>query len=206
VRTTSPVKLFRSVLPEDIDGKPFPALPLSVRLSAVVGEPSEHGPYVIRVKVPAGVPGLGFEPPARTVVWCPPVHLKVFGESWLGFPNEPRDSDLIKLGAEWRLRFHQAYHFRDTSVELRILALAIFVRSDLDVDIGIGAVVLNIPPDVHKPLREFGLRRYTAVDEMMARPNSNHAPPRASADQWPDFLQLERVGEDIAVGTSIFVG
>ena len=45
---------FRSVLPEDIDWKPFPAFPPSVRLAIVVGEPSEPGPYVIRVKCPRG--------------------------------------------------------------------------------------------------------------------------------------------------------
>ena len=47
--------VFRSVLPEDIDWKPFPAFPPSVRLAVVVGQPSEPGPYVIRVKVPSGV-------------------------------------------------------------------------------------------------------------------------------------------------------
>jgi hypothetical protein len=46
---------FRSVLPEDVDWKPFPAFPPSVRLAVVVGEPTEPGPYVIRVKVPSGV-------------------------------------------------------------------------------------------------------------------------------------------------------
>ena len=35
--------IFRSVLPEDIDWKPFPAFPPSVRLAVVVGEPSELG-------------------------------------------------------------------------------------------------------------------------------------------------------------------
>jgi quercetin dioxygenase-like cupin family protein len=46
---------FRSVLPEDIDWEPFPAFPPSARLAVVVGHPTEPGPYVIRVKVPAGV-------------------------------------------------------------------------------------------------------------------------------------------------------
>jgi quercetin dioxygenase-like cupin family protein len=46
---------FRSVLPEDIDWKPFPAFPPSARLAVVVGEPTKPGPYVIRVKVPSGV-------------------------------------------------------------------------------------------------------------------------------------------------------
>ncbi|MGH9745191.1 MAG: cupin domain-containing protein [Candidatus Acidiferrales bacterium] len=46
--------VFRSILPEDIDWKPFAAFPPSVRLAAVVGEPSAAGPYVTRVKVPSG--------------------------------------------------------------------------------------------------------------------------------------------------------
>jgi quercetin dioxygenase-like cupin family protein len=47
--------VFRSVLSEDIDWKPFAAFPPSVRLAVVVGTPSEAGPYTIRVRVPHGV-------------------------------------------------------------------------------------------------------------------------------------------------------
>ena len=47
--------VFRGVLPEDIEWKPFPAFPPSARLAVVVGDPTEPGPYVIRVKLPAGV-------------------------------------------------------------------------------------------------------------------------------------------------------
>ena len=36
--------VFRSILPEDIDWKPFPAFPPSVRLAVLVGEPSKPGP------------------------------------------------------------------------------------------------------------------------------------------------------------------
>ena len=46
---------FKAILPEDIEWKPFAAFPPSVRLAVVVGQPSEPGPYVIRVKVPHGV-------------------------------------------------------------------------------------------------------------------------------------------------------
>ena len=31
--------VFKAILPEDIDWKPFPAFPASVRLAVVVGEP-----------------------------------------------------------------------------------------------------------------------------------------------------------------------
>ena len=47
--------VFKSVLAEDIDWKPFAAFPPSVRLAVVVGQPSEAGPYTIRVRVPRGV-------------------------------------------------------------------------------------------------------------------------------------------------------
>ena len=46
---------FRSILPETIDWKPFAAFPPSVRLAVLVGNPSEPGPYVVRVKLPGGV-------------------------------------------------------------------------------------------------------------------------------------------------------
>jgi hypothetical protein len=47
--------IFKVVLAEDVDWKPFPAFPPSVRLAVVVGEPAELGTYVMRVKVPHGV-------------------------------------------------------------------------------------------------------------------------------------------------------
>src|SRR6185503_12705981 len=46
--------VFKTILPEDIDWKTFPAFPPSVRLAVVVGEPSKPGPYAIRVKAPNG--------------------------------------------------------------------------------------------------------------------------------------------------------
>jgi hypothetical protein len=46
---------FRSILPEDIVWKPFPAFPPAARLAVLVGEPTQAGPYVIRVKVPLEV-------------------------------------------------------------------------------------------------------------------------------------------------------
>jgi quercetin dioxygenase-like cupin family protein len=46
---------FRSILPEEIEWKSFPAFPPSARLAIVVGQPSEPGPYLVRVKVPSGV-------------------------------------------------------------------------------------------------------------------------------------------------------
>ncbi len=47
-------EVFKTILPDDIDWKPFPAFPPSVRLAVVVGQPSEAAPYTIRVKASHG--------------------------------------------------------------------------------------------------------------------------------------------------------
>lgn len=44
--------VFRSILPEDIEWKPFPAFPPSARLAVLVGEPTKSRPYVVRVRLP----------------------------------------------------------------------------------------------------------------------------------------------------------
>jgi quercetin dioxygenase-like cupin family protein len=54
---------FKPILPVDIEWEPFSALPPSVRLAVVVGEPSELGAYVMRVKVPAGLKLMPHEHP-----------------------------------------------------------------------------------------------------------------------------------------------
>ena len=46
---------FRAILAEDIEWKPFAAFPPEARLAVLVGQPSEPGPYVVRVKVPHDV-------------------------------------------------------------------------------------------------------------------------------------------------------
>jgi quercetin dioxygenase-like cupin family protein len=46
---------FKAILPEAIDWKPFPAFPPQARLAVLVGDPTRPGPYVVRVKLPAGV-------------------------------------------------------------------------------------------------------------------------------------------------------
>jgi DNA-binding transcriptional MocR family regulator len=46
---------FRAILSEEIEWKPFSVFPPEARLAALVGHPSEQGPYTLRVKVPHGV-------------------------------------------------------------------------------------------------------------------------------------------------------
>jgi quercetin dioxygenase-like cupin family protein len=48
-------KLFGGIYQEDIRWSAFPAFPPDAQLAILVGDPSMAGPYVVRVKVPAGV-------------------------------------------------------------------------------------------------------------------------------------------------------
>jgi quercetin dioxygenase-like cupin family protein len=45
---------FKTILPEEIGWRPFPAFPPAARLAVVVGDPAQAAPYVIRVKLPSG--------------------------------------------------------------------------------------------------------------------------------------------------------
>ena len=54
-KSAEPESSFKTILPEDVDWKPFAAFPPSVRLAVIAGQPAEAGPYTIRVKVPGGV-------------------------------------------------------------------------------------------------------------------------------------------------------
>ena len=46
---------FVAIHSEDVQWKRFPAFPPRARLAILVGDPKKAGPYVIRVKLPAGV-------------------------------------------------------------------------------------------------------------------------------------------------------
>jgi quercetin dioxygenase-like cupin family protein len=50
-----PLKVFGGLVPDAIQWRSFPAFPETVRLAVLVGDTSKPGPYVVRVKVPAGV-------------------------------------------------------------------------------------------------------------------------------------------------------
>jgi quercetin dioxygenase-like cupin family protein len=50
-----PNNRFGYIYTEDIRWSPFPAFPPEARLAILVGNPKMSGPYVIRVRVPAGV-------------------------------------------------------------------------------------------------------------------------------------------------------
>jgi len=47
--------VFRAIRSEDLEWKSFAAFPPEARLAVVVGDPSQPGLYVVRVRLPAGV-------------------------------------------------------------------------------------------------------------------------------------------------------
>ena len=51
--------IFRAILPEEIDWRPFAAFPPAALLAVLVGDPAQPGPYTIGVKMPAGGPRIG---------------------------------------------------------------------------------------------------------------------------------------------------
>jgi quercetin dioxygenase-like cupin family protein len=81
--------VFRSVLPEEIDWKPFPAFPPAARLAIVVGEPTKPGPYTTRVKVPDGVKLMPHRHPEDRV------YTVIAGVFYIGLGDE-FDADKLK--------------------------------------------------------------------------------------------------------------
>ena len=62
--------VFRAMLSEEIEWKPFAAFPSQARLAVLVGEPTKAGPYVIRVKVPRGVKLMPHRHPEEEIMIC----------------------------------------------------------------------------------------------------------------------------------------
>ncbi len=50
-----PLNQVGAVLAENIQWQAFPAFPPQARLAVLIGDPGKPGPYVVRVKLPAGV-------------------------------------------------------------------------------------------------------------------------------------------------------
>jgi quercetin dioxygenase-like cupin family protein len=49
-----PLKAFGGLVPDAIQWRSFPAFPAAIRLAVLVGDIGKPGPYVVRVRVPAG--------------------------------------------------------------------------------------------------------------------------------------------------------
>src|ERR1700723_4414851 len=87
---------FRSILPEDVDWKPFAAFPPTIRLAVLVGEPSQPGPYLVRVKVPSGVKLMPHRHPEDRI------HTVMSGVFYIGLGDQ-FDGDAVKADPPGRL-------------------------------------------------------------------------------------------------------
>lgn len=81
-------EVFKTILSEDVDWKPFPAFPPSVRLAVVVGQRSESGPYTIRVKAPRGAKLMPHKHPEDRV------YTVISGVFYIGLGDEFDESKL----------------------------------------------------------------------------------------------------------------
>jgi quercetin dioxygenase-like cupin family protein len=84
---------FHAIRPQDVQWKSFPAFPPEARLAILVGNPARPGPYVIRVKLPAGTKMMPHKHPEDRIytVLSGTFHIglgEVFDESGL-MPFEP---------------------------------------------------------------------------------------------------------------------
>jgi quercetin dioxygenase-like cupin family protein len=100
---------FRTVLPEQVDWRPFPAFPPAVRLAVLVGNPAESGPYVTRVKAPSGAKLMPHRHPEDRI------YTVISGVFYIGFGDKfdgdaltayPPGSLLVLPGDTWH--FHWA--------------------------------------------------------------------------------------------------
>jgi quercetin dioxygenase-like cupin family protein len=80
---------FRSVRPEDIEWKPFPAFPPAARLAILVGDPQLPAPYVIRVRVPMGTRLMPHKHPEDRI------YTVVSGIFYIGLGEEFDESKLV---------------------------------------------------------------------------------------------------------------
>src|SRR5271168_4370935 len=100
---------FRAILPEEIEWKPFPAFPPSVQLAAVVGQPSQPGPYLTRVKAASGAKLMPHKHPEdRIYTVMSGVFYIGFGEHFDGAKVQayPPGSVVVLPGDTWH--FHWA--------------------------------------------------------------------------------------------------
>jgi quercetin dioxygenase-like cupin family protein len=127
---TDPVPL-QSVLPENIDWKPFAAFPPSVRLGVVAGQPSEPGLYAIRVKVPAGVKLMPHRHPEdRIYTVMSGVFYIGLGERFDGAKLEayPPGSVIVLPGDTWHFHWAKSGEYITQVVAIGPLGLE-YVRS-----------------------------------------------------------------------------
>ena len=84
--------VFRAIHSEDVEWKPFPGFPPAARLAVLVGDPSQPGPYVIRVRLPAGTKMMPHKHPEDRI------YTVLSGVFYIGLGEEFEESRLMAFG------------------------------------------------------------------------------------------------------------
>ena len=84
--------MFRAIRSEDLEWKSFAAFPPEARLAVVVGDPSQPGLYVVRVRLPAGVKLMPHEHPEDRI------YTVLSGVFYIGLGEEFDESRLTAYG------------------------------------------------------------------------------------------------------------
>ena len=84
--------VFRAIRSEDLEWKPFAAFPSAARLAVLVGDPNRPGPYVIRVRLPAGTRMMPHKHPEDRI------YTVLSGVFYIGLGEEFDESRLTAYG------------------------------------------------------------------------------------------------------------
>lgn len=83
---------FHAIRSEDVKWAPFPAFPPEARLAVLVGDPTQSGPYVIRVKLPGGVKMMPHQHPEDRI------YTVLSGIFYIGLGEEFDEAKLMPFG------------------------------------------------------------------------------------------------------------
>jgi quercetin dioxygenase-like cupin family protein len=84
--------VFRGIHSEDIEWRVFPAFPPAARLAVLVGDPSQPGPYVIRVRLPADTKMMPHKHPEDRI------YTVLSGVFYIGLGEEFDENRLMAFG------------------------------------------------------------------------------------------------------------
>ena len=87
--------------------------------------------------------------------------------------------------------FEELQKLGDAAFELRVFALPEFVGRDIDVEVGIGPIILDLPAHIGEPVRELGLRGYTAIRQTVPRRDADNAAQVLRPISGPAFFILK---------------
>ena len=76
----------------------------------------------------------------------------------------------------------------ECAFELGVRARGVVLRTDLDLEVGVGAVVLDVPAHVREPGRELGLGGHRRVHERVPRPDADDGDALPFVQRWGDAL------------------